>query len=795
MTKRFGIAEFFLLAVTILGVCFSLQTRLAEDALDMLPGDSLRGDLELLQQLGMVNRIFISLEYDPGDQGHEKEGSGGNSVLLESSRLLGERLAASPLFREVFFRLPQGYEFQLASGLQDHIPILIDAEDLIKIEEKISPENLRKSLKENYLKLNTPEGLLMVNHIRRDPLGFSMIILEKLKSLRGGMKMEVNDGFFVSADGHHCLLWAESVGSLTSSVTASQVKEEIDSAISKSLQPGVKAAIVGPLPHTLANSSTIRRDLGRLLPIAGLALLVILLSSMRNWRALLVVSIPFLAVPPAIALISFLYGTVSAMALGFGIVLLGIGVDFAVHIYLGSNDEGEIPAALKKTLSMAFLTTISVFTVLLFSTVPAHRQMALLAIAGLSWSLVMAWRLVPALVSGKGRGDAKELAVVSRNILLQGEKGLLLKVGCWLCLITAGIVVWPLLHYDGDLRSLDVPSASVKSDERDFIRTWGQEEQAFVVAEAYGQGEVFDLNDRVYGMLAAEGVPPGIQSLSPVLPGPVSQKENIFSWKRLWDERLVILEDDLSKAALEAGFTADAFQPFIDSLAVEPEKLVPRKLLAGPLRPFISSLFRKIPAMDGEPAVFLAATMVPDTALNQDFLRKAEAELPGVTVISNSRWRHRVEEYLKADIVKLSAIAGLLVIMVCAVFLRHLSAVIAALAPVLSALSAMSLYSFFADNSLNIMHLLMGIMVIGLSVDYGIFIVRACGERMDSITFSAVSICALSTLSGFGVLAFAEHPALSALGITVLVGIGAAWPTALFFTPALINFNRRGYLR
>ena len=80
----------------------------------------------------------------------------------------------------------------------------------------------------------------------------------------------------------------------------------------------------------------------------------------------------------------------------------------------------------------------------------------------------------------------------------------------------------------------------------------------------------------------------------------------------------------------------------------------------------------------------------------------------------------------------------------------------------------------------------MGIMVIGLSVDYGIFIARSCLTGVDGRAFMAVSICAVSTLSGFGVLSFAVHPALHALGVTVLVGIGAAWPTALFITPVLL---------
>lgn len=790
MINRYRFPKFMLLVVTLLGIYFSFQTRIAEDALDMLPGASLRGELELLQQMGMVNRVYISLEADPaaGDQ----PDSGINPDLLASTRLLGERLAGSALFSDVFFRLPEGYEFQLAAGLQNRLPGLVDKADLARFAGLISPESLRRRLTENYLRLNTPEGLLLVKQMRRDPLGFTMIFMEKLKSLRGGMNLAVNNGFFVSKDGRHCLLWAESIGPLTSSVVALQVKAEIDRALAETLQPGIKAGIIGPLPHTLANSSTIKRDLGRLLPVAMVVLLFLLLLTLRNWRALLVVSVPFLAVPPALAFLSFFYGSVSAMALGFGIVLLGIGVDFAVHIYLGCQEDGRIAADLQKTLLMAYVTTATVFTVLLFSTVPAHRQMALLAIVGLSWALVLAWQLVPHLAAGKSRGAAKDLTSFSAKIVAYGGKGARMKLVIWLCLVGAGIGVWPFLHYDGDLRSLDVPSVTVRTDEQNFIKTWGQAEQAFVIATADDQSAALDLTDRVYGFLAENELTANVQSLSPVLPGPARQQQNIAAWQRFWVEHLPDLKMDLEKAALETGFTADAFQPFIDWLAAEPESLLPAQLLAGPMRPFITSLFRKVPGGENSAATFLAATMVPDQALTPDVIRNIGAELPGVTVMSNSRWRQQVEEYLKADIVKLSGLAGLLVILICAVFFRRVPAVVAALAPVLSALAAMSLFSFVTGGSLNIMHLLMGIMVIGLSVDYGIFIVRAFDHKMDSRVFGAVSICALSTLTGFGVLAFAEHPALCALGTTVLVGIGAAWPTALFLSPAIMHLTGSG---
>ena len=85
------------------------------------------------------------------------------------------------------------------------------------------------------------------------------------------------------------------------------------------------------------------------------------------------------------------------------------------------------------------------------------------------------------------------------------------------------------------------------------------------------------------------------------------------------------------------------------------------------------------------------------------------------------------------------------------------------------------------------MHILMGIMVIGLCVDYGIFSVCAHEKGTTRTTQKAVSICAISSCIGFGVLAFAQHPALYSLGTTVLVGIGLAWPTAIWVTPALLQ--------
>lgn len=792
--------------ITLLGIYFSFQVKVGEDALDMLPDTSLQGDFRLLQQLGMINRIFISLEIKAESSsssahtrlmpsGYKAESSSSSADLLASAAGLGSRLADNPLFSEVFYRLPPGYEFQLADSLKKYLPLLTDGADLDGFAELLTPQELRRKLREDFLELNSLAGLAMGRQIQEDPLGFTLVVLEKLSSLRGGMRLRINDGFFVSEDGKHCLLWAESKLPLTGSANGAVINRQIEDAMAASLRQGVSARIIGPLPHTLANAETIRHDLSRLLPIAIVCLVLFLLLILRDWRALLLVAVPFLAAPPAIALLAAVHGEVSAMALGFGIVLLGIGVDFAVHIYLGcrpGNCAGRIPGDLRKSLLTAFLTTILVFAVLLLSKVPAHRQMALLAIIGLSWALFLAWQLVPLLARNllADIGESPRPLLPFLSALNNDRKWRRLKVLLWLALLGCGLTVWPSLRYNGDLRALDVPSDSIRAGERAFAETWGgDQDKAFIVAAAADRGRMFDINDQVYNILQQEEGLIDFQSLTPLLPGPVRQAENLARWRDFQRTELADLGGDISRAAVESGFTARAFQPFVERMQAEPQPLDVDDLLRGPLRPFVSSLYREIQAAGAGPERdyhYLAATIVPDNVQFQVALDRIDREVPGASVLSNSRWRQKVESELRHDIIRLSVIAALLVVAVCFFFFRKTRPVMAVLAPVSSALAAMAVFAWLSGGELNIMHALMGIMVIGLSVDYGIFIVGACRAGVDYRAFLAVSICAVSTLSGFGVLSFAVHPALHALGVTVLVGIGAAWPVALFVTPVLL---------
>jgi len=77
-------------------------------------------------------------------------------------------------------------------------------------------------------------------------------------------------------------------------------------------------------------------------------------------------------------------------------------------------------------------------------------------------------------------------------------------------------------------------------------------------------------------------------------------------------------------------------------------------------------------------------------------------------------------------------------------------------------------------QSLQLFHVLALMLILGVGVDYGIFL-QEPGARRDPIAWLAVVLSALSTLLSFGLLSLSKTPALQAFGVTMLIGTTAVW--------------------
>jgi predicted exporter len=62
-------------------------------------------------------------------------------------------------------------------------------------------------------------------------------------------------------------------------------------------------------------------------------------------------------------------------------------------------------------------------------------------------------------------------------------------------------------------------------------------------------------------------------------------------------------------------------------------------------------------------------------------------------------------------------------------------------------------------------------------------------KDMNTGTIMAITLCTVTTLIGVGVLIFAKHPALSSVGITMVIGLGAGFFSSVMVVPKLCELT------
>ena len=81
---------------------------------------------------------------------------------------------------------------------------------------------------------------------------------------------------------------------------------------------------------------------------------------------------------------------------------------------------------------------------------------------------------------------------------------------------------------------------------------------------------------------------------------------------------------------------------------------------------------------------------------------------------------------------------------------------------------------------LQLFNVLALLLLLGVGIDYGIFLLEHPG---DGSAWLAVALAGISTLLAFGLLGLSATPALSAFGITMLIGELSIWLLTPFLRP------------
>lgn len=762
---------------------YILNIPLSHDIKSMLPDKNMRfqEDFELFSYAPFARNILISLEVSDDSNQTSAPQESSTDLLIQTADKITE-LLTPPYFVQVVSGITQSQKLALFNWMYDSLPCLLDESDIERMQNQISPDAIGRQLQENLKILHSPDSVVLKKLILQDPLAFREFLLEKLKLLSLVSNISADEDYFISKDHKNLLIIAETPISITDFGSSQDMLNYLYKVLEEHTLPGIRYRVICGHRYTVANASTIQTDLWRVLLISITGLLVLFSIFLRTWRALFVFLIPLGALLIGTSAVGYFFPKVSAITIGFGAVLLGISADFGLHVFYGFQEEHtnarSILAGLARPLSFCAMTTIGVFAVLLFSALPGQRQLAVFSIAGIFAALLLALFVMPHLM------PARPVVALAKLSLPRTKAFWWL---LWLLVVSISVIPATRVKFDGNLRSIGMIPKDILQDEHIIKDTWGGvREQALVFCAADNLEEALQKNDLLFQQMSKEMPDVKFLSLAPLIPSQQTQEENLRRWRAFWQDsgRKAALRAELERQGSQYGFNSSAFETFLQWLdrprssftLAEFERECNDKMVS----PFVTEL------KNGQSAVL---TFVPDDDLITASLGKMKLD---VRVVSNRQFGEQLNRETVKDFVRFFIGAIVLVIALLFVLFRNIKKLMLAFLPVLSGIIIMLAIMTMCGIRFNIFNMVATILVIGLAVDYGIFIVSTCEKTTNYAACNAVLVSGLTTFVGFGSLMAARHPAMNSIGVTVAAGIIPSLLCALIVLPSLTRFFLSG---
>jgi predicted exporter len=533
--------------------------------------------------------------------------------------------------------------------------------------------------------------------------------------------------------------------------------------------PDVQILRAGAVFHATAARASAEREI-RIIGIGsltGIVLLLLLVYRSPGPLALGLFSVGVGVCAGALTT-SWAFGRLHLMTLVFGASLIGEAIDYAIQYFsarLGAGKDWDARrglATVTPALAVALATSIVGYAALAFTPFPAMRQIAVFAISGLvaAWLsvvLVMPWWLE----RPQTRTPGRMLALPARWLRLWrkhiGRRAFLVLAGVALIIAAPG---WLQLTANDDVRQLIQAPPDLAEQEKALRTLTGLEAGSqFFLIEGENAEQVLQREEALAEKLTLSAVK--MQSVSRFVPSCRQQTQDHQHLRRIADDAQRLLED--------SGFRSSAAADWAEQARRDTDCLLPQVWLDSPL----STPFRHL--WLGHTDAGVAALALPSGYDRVTVLDEATQGLPGITLVDKPGAVSRLfGEYRRLGAYVLAA-STLLIFLVLA-WRYGARGAIAVLVPTLLAQALTLSLLGYAGVVLNLFNLLALLLVLGVGINYAIFLFESTqgDSPRESAALVGVALSAATTLLSFGLLALSSMPALSGFGITLTLGIGIA---------------------
>lgn len=522
---------------------------------------------------------------------------------------------------------------------------------------------------------------------------------------------------------------------------------------------GLDLTLAGTPVISVDAAARAQRNATWLSAIGSAFLMLVLLAAWRSPTLVIAGAIPLAAAAVcALAVLTLLFDQVHALTLAFGFTLLGVALDYPVHLFghSGSHRLADAARTIRRPLVLGALSTVIAYLAIFASPSPGLSQLGAASAAGLAAAALTALMVLPRL----SLPNPPPTRPLPRW----------LPYWPWLPLIATILGLGALTmqgesRWSHDLSRLSPTDPALIAQEADLRQRVGGDELRYLMAiSGEDLEQVLQATEETVGALEHARQSQWIddwRAVTELVPSRATQASRRAGWPD---------DDELRQRLMDASeqFRGNAFDPFLDDLTALDDQLpvTPDSWAGTRLEHAVDSLLEQ---HDGRWRSLIIPVGLDHPGELADWL--IEHDSPARLVDLMHTAESMVAEYRREVLVSL-AIAVALIIAVLLIRLRALGPAARAVTPPLAAVICTAAVMAQFDGGLTIVHLIGLLLAGGIGLDFALFSLALTdsAQRRDR-TNRSIGLCALSTGGVFLILGQSSIGLLNMLGQTVATGI------------------------
>lgn len=767
-------------SLLLLMAWFSSQLKFEEDIAKILPADKKIEKLnEVFQSSKFIDKLVVMVSLkDTTATAPDSLVSYTDSFVEELKDKLG------PFISKINDKVDDNLAMELYSTISDHLPIYLDEKDYTSIDSLITPEKIKQTLEQDLRTLSSPAGIVLKQMISNDPVGITFLGLKKIQQLQYDENFELYDNYVVTKDQRNLLFFITPTYSPQNTGKNALLLKGFDNIISdrsKNEFPRISVKYFGATAVSVGNALQLRKDSLLTQGITVLFIIIFLSFYFRKKRAPVIILIPVLfGALFSLAAIYFIKGSISVIALGTGSVVLGIAVNYSLHVfnhYRHTTDLRELIKDLAMPMTVGSFTTIGGFFCLEFVESEMLKDLGLFAGFSLIGASLCSLIFLPHFIASKKervQHKAAKFSWIEKIAGLRPDYNRYLVILIFLLTLFFGY--WARhVGFQTDLQQMNFMTNKLQESEKKLnkINEYALR-SVYLITEGRSLNEALVNNEKLVKSverLQQKKLVNKFSGVSSLIISDSLQRTRISKWKQYWTaEKKQTLLNTLVREGENLKFKASAFDKF-KALLNKDFDTAGADVMSGIRKNFLEDYITE------KPGKATVVTLVKVTAENKNAVYKTFEADPNVTVLDKQYLTSKFVEIVNNDFSSIALMTSMLVFVVLLLVYGRIELTLVSFIPMFISWVWILGIMALAGIQFNIVNIIVSALIFGLGDDYSIFIMDGLlqeyktGRKNLSSFKSSIFLSAITTIAGLGVLILARHPALQSIAFISIIGI------------------------